>query len=270
MAEAGKAGGQPVADSNGATAAGASGTDGQSATSTQPTDSGAGKGTQETFLSTFDPKDLDGKPELQAAYKQMLGDYTRKTQEIRSAKQKLDQYDELMRDPLSSAQKYLKEMGYHVVQGSPETTDKPWEPKTWDDVQKLIRDEAEKIANQRTRPLQNEVKKLAQQSIEARLDSSHPDWRTYEDQMVSTLQEHPSLARDPDLLYRMSVPTEIQESRAMKKALEKLKKEGDSSSVSGATTRPASTSKRPEGKLSLDEAWQVARKELISQGQMPS
>jgi hypothetical protein len=244
---------------------------GQSAASDQTTTSGPGKGTEETFLSTFDPKDLDGKPDLQKAYKQMLGDYRKKTDAVKGREKHLAEYDEFMKDPISSASRYLSQKGYKVVQGDPDAKDdKPWEPKTWGDVQELIQKEAARIANTQTRPLQNEVKKLTQQSIEARLDNDHSDWRSYEYKMVANLQAHPTLAQDPDLLYDISIPREVREQRAYKRALEKIKSEGDSASVSGASNRPASTSKRPEGKLTLDQAWQVARKELVSKGALPS
>ena len=261
MAEPNASVGQAQADpSKGTTAAAPSATSGQSATPSQTTASGPANGAEETFLSAFDPKDLEGKPELKAAYTQMLRDYRSKTASIKESQKKLDEYDGFMKDPVASAQRYLQQLGYQVVQRNPEPGDqgKPWEPKSWAEVQDLIKQEAAAIANKQLNPMLKEVSNLKQQSIEARLDADYPDWHAYEDTMVKVLQAHPTLANDLDRLYRMSVPQEVIESRAYKKAMDKLKAGSDSATVSGAKTTSTQTSKRPEGKLTIDQAWQHA------------
>lgn len=264
MAESQASGGQAAADQK-VTANAPNATGGPSATPSQATTAGGPtNGAEETFLSAFDPKDLEGKPELKAAYKQMLGDYTKKTMGIKASEKKIAEYDALMKDPVASAQKFLAERGYQVVQRDPEpgAQEKSWEPKSWDEVQQMIDRRAEEIANKRLNPMLKEVSSLKQQSIEARLDADYSDWRTYEEPMVAALQAHPTLANDLDKLYRLSVPHEVTEARAYKRALEKIKTSSDSSVVPGARTTSTQPSKRPEGKMSIDDAWKYALKQI--------
>ena len=48
--------------------------------------------TEESFMGKdFDPKTLEGKPELEKAYKQMQSDYTKKTSGIAGEKAELEQ-----------------------------------------------------------------------------------------------------------------------------------------------------------------------------------
>lgn len=256
--------GQAAADSTGTTAAAPNSSQGQSVAQGQTTASGPGQGSEESF---FDPKSIEHSPELTSAYKQMQAAYTKKSQSIKASQQKLDQYDQFMRDPIASAQAVLSNLGYNVVQRDPASAKKDgFTPQTWDDVMA----EAEKRVLNKMRPVFSELDQVKQQSMEARLDHSYPDWRTYEDSMVDLLKTHPTLARDPDVLYRMAVPAEILEARATKAALAKLKVGNDNAQVSGqsATTRQAN--QKPEGKLSLNQAYEYAKAQLAKQGSRPA
>src|SRR5688572_9913001 len=52
--------------------------------------------------SFFDPKSIEGKPELQAAYKQMQSAWTKKMQSVSSNKHKLEAYDRFEKDPVGT------------------------------------------------------------------------------------------------------------------------------------------------------------------------
>src|SRR5690606_10185159 len=169
------------------------------------TGSGPDQGDVESF---FDPKSIQGKPELEAAYKQMQSAFTKRMTALKSHQSKVEAYDRFERDPIGTMQQLAQMYGFQMIQrGGKEEPPKDWNPQSWDDVMA----EAEKRVLQKMDPVFKELNQVKQQSMEARLDSQYPDWRTYEDAMVETLKAHPSLAKDPDLLYRMSVPAEVLE-----------------------------------------------------------
>lgn len=251
--------GQVATDSAGATKAAPNGSQGQSVTQGQTTTIGPAQGNDESF---FDPKSIEHSPELMTAYKQMQAAYTKKNQGFKSHQTKLDQYDQFMRDPVGQAQQLLSTLGYQVVQRDQATKGKDgkdgFAPASWDDVMA----EAKKRVLSELQPVFRELDQVKQQGMEARLDKDYPDWRTYEEPMVDLLKNHPTLARDPDTLYRMAVPAEVLEARAAKAALARLKAAGDNSQVSGqsATTRQASS--KPTGKLTLNQAYEHAKASL--------
>jgi len=236
--------------------------EGQSVTSNQTT----GKGSEaEAIESFFDPKSIEDKPELQAAYKQMQGEFTKRLQGFKSHQAKIDAYDAFERDPKGTIEQLSKQYGYQFVQSDPKGED-DWQPKTWDDVMTRATEIARQELRQEFAPLTNEVQDLKRRNVESHLDAEHPDWRTYESRMVDTLKAHPSMATDPDLLYRTSVPPELLEQRATKAAIAKLKGEGASGEVSGNKTTSVPTTTEPTGPLSLQEAVKFAKTKLAAQG----
>lgn len=253
--------GQAAADSavkTGTPAQAPNGSQGQSVTQGQTTASaGSAQGNDD---SLFDWKSIEHSPELVKLAKQLQGDYTKGKQGIKASQAKLDQYDQFMRDPIASAQQVLSQLGYNVVQRDPSQAKKDGQfaPSTWDDVMA----EAEKRVLKKMAPVFSELDQVKQQGMESRLDKDHPDWRLYEEPMVELLKTHPTLARDPDTLYRMAVPSQVIEARAAKAALEKIKGAGDNAQVSGqsATTRQAN--QKPTGKLTLNEAYEFAKAQL--------
>jgi hypothetical protein len=253
------AGGQAQADPTGATAAApaqAQASGGQA----QTTGNGSGAVAEETF---FDPRSIEGKPELQAAYKQMQGEFTRRMQKSRAREQDLQLVDQFRANPVATLQQIAQQYGVRVLQGGQEEpSNKDWNPQSWDDVKKHFFEEFKK---EQLTPLVSEVRDLKRQNIEAHLNTNHPDWRTYEDAMMDTLRKHPTLVGDPDTLYRMSVPSSVLEARATAAALAKLKGATENAQISGGTTKQA-TSSEPTGKLTFDQAVEVARKRLASKG----
>jgi len=266
MAEpAAGADGQAAPADQTATVAAPTATQGQSAQSSQATQRGS-DGVAVTEESFFDPKSIADKPELMQAYKQMQKDYTKGKQAIRAAQQKIEAYDRAMQDPHGTIRALAQQYGLSVIDGKPNVQgDQEFAPKSWDDV---IAYAKQQVLGEIS-PLVNEVKGLKQRSIESHFDSEYPDWRQYEDQMVGVLKQHPTLANDPDTLYRMSVPQEVVEARAYNKALQKLKNGNDAAKAGGAIRTTQATSEKPTGALTLNQAYEFARNALKGKGLAP-
>ena len=250
--------GQAGVDSEGTTAEASGASEGQSVTPSQTTSTGPDKTGAESF---FDPKDLEGKPELQAAYKHMQSRFTKGMQGVKENQTKIDAYDGFQRDPLGTLQQLATQLGYKFVPGDGKADSEDWQPSSWSDVMARAKDEVLRDMG----PVLDEVRNLKKQNVETYLDSNYSDWRVYEDDMVSNLQAHPSLASDPDKLYQISVPPEVLQAKATKDALAKIKGEGAAGEVSGAK-RTQKTSQEPSGPLTLDQAVKVAKERLANQG----
>ena len=253
--------GQAVTAPEGQAAAAPQATEGQSVTSNQTTGNGSDAG--ESF---FDPKSIEGKPELQSAYKQMQGEFTKRLQGVKSHQDKIDAYDAFMSDQRGTMERLAQQNGWNIVQANPEQAADAPAPSTWDEVYAEGEKRALAQLRQEFAPLSEEVQDLKRKSVESYLDKEHTDWRTYEGTMVDTLKAHPSMANDPDLLYRMSVPQELLESRATAAALAKIKGESSSSAVSGNKTTSIPTSDTPSGPLSLEDAVKLAKSRLAAAG----
>lgn len=234
--------------------------EGQSTTPDQKTANGTDAGAE----SFFDYETIKGKPELESAYKEMQRAFTKKTGEVAKSRDKLKQYDEFIANPVDSMKKLAQQYGYNLVQGQQDAKN-PQKFETWDDVMA----EAKKQVMDELEPMLGEVKNLKKQSIESYLDTNFTDWRTYEDDMIANLQEHPSLANDPQKLYRLSVPESVYEARMLKKAEAKLRGTSDASTVRGQSSTTKETSQKPSGPLSFDQAVEVAKQTLARQGKRP-
>jgi len=252
-------GGQVGADSTGTTATAPVQNAGGSVGQAQTTGNGPGA-TEESF---FDPSSIAGKPELEQAYKQMQSAWTKSMQATKAHQSKIDAYTQFEQDPMGTLKRVAAQMGVSIV---PQDQKQPedWNPTSWDDVLARARDEVRK----EFAPVVNEVKALKKQNIEAQLDSNHPDWRLYEGKMMETLKNHPSLVNDPATLYRMSVPPEVLEQRAIKQAMQKLKATSENAQVSGSTN-VKQVSNEPSitpGPNAFQQAIDAARKKLAAAG----
>lgn len=237
--------GQVAADSTGTT----DDTPTDSVASSQTTDPGLDNAATEQ--SFFDPSDLP--EELLPAYKQMQGAFTKRMQAASANRHKVDAYDAFERDPLGTIRQLATQYGYDLSQPSQQQTTE--DPDTWEDVYAKATEHVMKQLN----PLISEVQQTKKANIETYLDIHHPDWRQYEDAMTEIVNKHPSLATDPDTLYKMSVPSEVLEARAAKRAMSKLQNKVDSSKVSGQSTTAKEVSGKPKGKMTIQEAADYAR-----------
>lgn len=247
----------------GTTAAAPQSSDGQSANPSQTTSAGPDSGQSESF---FDPKSIEGKPELQAAYKQMQAAYTKKSTQFKEAKNKIEAYDRFMSNPSATMQELAQQYGYQLVQRGQDAQSDDFSPKTWDDVMARAKQEVMRELE----PTLGEIRSMKQQNVEQYLDNNFSDWRTYEDDMLDLLQAHPTLAKDPDRLYQMAVPSEVLEARAMKRATEKLRASGENAQVSGpGTTKSPTTEDSPPKGGSFNDMVAYAKERLRKQGITP-
>ncbi len=214
--------------------------------------------------SFFDPKSIEGKPELQAAYKQMQSAWTKKMQSVSANKQKLDAYDRFQQNPAEAIRALAKQHGIEIS----EKQKQEFQPQTWDDVINKTKEEARAEVLKELDPVISQVRDIRKQSIEKLLSDIDPQWQLYEDQMSETLQQHPSLVHDPAKLYEISLPPEVREQRAMKKALEVLngKKE---TTPSGGSKTPKTPSTQPAGNLNWAQSIEYAKAELAARGIRP-
>lgn len=260
MSEPGTTEGQAASpDSAGTTGAAPEGSNGQSATQGQTTSAGPDSG-QESF---FDPKSIEGKPELMSAYKQMQGQFTKRMTEFKDGGKKMEAYDAFMADPQGTMTALAKQYGYSLVQG--ESGDTEEAPKTWDDV--YARAKAE-VMNE-LQPMLGEVQQLKQKNVEQYLDGKFTDWRTYEGDMMKMLKAHPSMAHDPDLLYRATVPPEVLEARATKDAMDKLKGVNAEGRVAGPSTTSNQATSGLKDVKTFNDAVAVAKARLAEEGIRP-
>ena len=233
------------------------------------------KGTQQTSEETFfNPQDLEGKPELQTAYKDMQRAFGKKMEGIKASQKKIDAFDAFYQDPLTQIQQMASQMGYQLTRGEAAKVAKEGEatqePQTWDEVYKTAEDRAYNRIKEELGPMFKEVKELKESNLEKFMDDNFTDWRTYEDKMMANLKSHPSLVSDPGALYRMSVPPEVLESRATQTALKKLQSKAEGSKTSGGSTTKAKPMDEPDKPLSFQEAVEFAKKKLASEGIAPA
>lgn len=222
----------------------------------------------------FDPGEFarltkDLSPELQAQakalQKSLQGAYTKKFQTVAEQKQKIEAYDSFSSDPVGNLEQMAKRMGYSLSKGGAEPNSDPasWEPNSWDDVMSA----AEKRVMAKLSPLLGEFQNIKKNSIESQLSSIDPSWQQYEDVMMQNLKSHPTLAKDPSMLYRLSVPSEVLESRATQKALKRLESKVESGKVSGSsTTTKTPQTGMPTGPVTFQQAVELAQKKLAEEG----
>jgi len=245
--------------------------DGQAAAPTQSQDQGqAPQGTPATDEPTFfDPNNLP--PELLVPYKQMQGAFTTKTQEIARNKQKIEAYDAFMRDPVSQIQQLASQYGLQLtraqaqqVQNQQQTQpEQNWEPQTWNEVIQRTKDETRQEIMRELSPYFGQVQQMQATNIEKQLASIDPEWRTYEGNMRENLQDHPTLVKDVAKLYRLSVPPEILEAKAIQQALKRFEEKGKHAAVTSGGSAPRS--KPTAAKVSsFDEAYRAAKQKIMS------
>jgi len=220
----------------------------------------------------FDPANLS--PELHTVYRKMQQAYTRKTQAIARERDKIAAYDDFMRDPHGSIHRIA---GQYGIQIGPTNAEKPkqaipqnWAPTSWDDV---ITKSEERVAPiikdqimSQIQPILREFQSMKQREIESTLNEVSPDWRLYEDEMVSLLNQHPSLVNDPKLLARLSIPEEVSKKRASESAMKKVQRKVESAmSATGSTTSraPEPDTNKP---MSFNDAVALAKQQLSKKG----
>lgn len=208
----------------------------------------------------FNPDSIKGKPELEAAYKQMQSAFTKRMQSVASNRHKIEAYERFEKDPLGTLTAIAQQYGY-ALNKPQESKPEEFQPQTWNDVIGKAKNEARAEVLKELEPVINQVRDIRKQSIEQNLNDIDPQWRLYEDHMAENLKRHPSLVTDPATLYRISVPVEIQEKMAMQKALAQIEGKKANQIPGGSVTTKTPQPKLP-GKMSFDEAAAHAKAQL--------
>lgn len=262
----------------------------------QPADGGldqTGSGSQPDSIfdpDLFDQRISEASPELQEQFKafrrDLLADYTRKTQAAAQKskfadedRKKLDAYNAFLANPEQVLGQVVQQMGMRLVPasgGNDNSLQTKWNPdsgnpENWhepiDYMKAYLKAEMDKVLSPLINNVQQSVQKIEKDSIEHRLAEIDPSWQQYEDKMKENLRVHPTLVNDPSLLYRMSVPAEVLESRATQRALAKMEAKTKSGQMGGAsqtTKKPGQAiDAKPRG---FEEAVTLARSILAKQG----
>lgn len=228
----------------------------QSVNSDQTT---SGPDSTDTF---FDPESIIG-TDLEPAYKQMQSAYTKKMQNIAESRKKIEAFDAFQQNPVETIRQLARQYGIDIAGTQQQQTE--FNPQDWNDVFDRMKQEVLKELN----PVFNEVQNMKRSNMEMYLDNHYPDWREHEDEMVTLVKAHPTLAKDPDKLYRLAMPEEVIQQRAMQRAMQKVKGQSDAGQMSGASTTTRSINQNPPEGLTLNEAVDFAKAKLAKQGIRP-
>ena len=219
-------------------------------------------------------------PELQAQatalQKSLQAAFTKKTQAIAEHRKKIEAYDQFNQNPVRAMERFAQQFGYELRRpdnqgvkpsGEGKWTPESGDPKSWNDVVDFLKSSLQSDLGGQIQPMVQEFQNIRKQSIEQQLSEIDPGWQQYEEQMMETLNDHPTLAKDPAKLYRLSVPAEVLESRATQRLLAKMEAKTKSSSVNGpsSTTKKASAIKF-DGKMSFQDAVKAAKAKLSEEG----
>ena len=219
------------------------------------------------------PDNLKGQAE--ALRKSLQGAFTKKTQSIAEQRKKIEAYDAFTQNPVQALEQFARQYGYKLEKpgetnkgdGGEKWNPEAGDPNSWKDVIGYMKEALMSELGGTLNPIVEQFSSMKKQTIEQQLTEIDPSWQKYEDDMMSTLKEHPTLAKDPSKLYRLSVPADVLESRATQRALAKMEAKTKSAQVSG----PSSTTKKitgglPEGKMTFQQAVDAARKKLSEDG----
>lgn len=207
-------------------------------------------------------------------HRQMKSTFTKRMQELGQYREKVQAYDQFMADPVGQLQTLASQYGYSVTRAqaaqaiqqqaqSSAEWDGSGDPPSWDAVLSRAKQLAREDLVKEFGPVLQNVQKLQAKSVEQQLESLDPDWRMYESDMRSILKVHPTLAQDIPTLYRMALPPEVIQQRAMKEAQEKLRASASAARVGSTQTK--TTQPAPVKVESFDDAVREAKR-LISQG----
>ena len=227
---------------------------------------------EDTFTQTFDPESIKDSPELQKAFKQMQGDYTRKTSEISGIKKYAPLIESFQNDPVGTLQKLNQQYGIGQ-EPAPDNQGPDFEnfdPQNWGDVvsalKQAIMPELSQSIGQKYQPVYDKVQEMTKTDIETKLDKVDPEWRNYQANMQAVLQHHPTMVNDVKTLYRMSVPQDQWEAKATQAALKKLKSAADGSRVSGASQTKTVPSDGPKRGATWEESIAYAKADMARNG----
>jgi hypothetical protein len=213
-------------------------------------------GSEESFYP--DPSQLP--PELKEHYKGMQGHFTRRMQSLKSQQDKIAAYDAFSANPQETIRQLASRYGMTLQQA--EQAAEEFQPNDWKDVTNHV---TQAVLSQLD-PIFREVRSVKQNSIEAQLDATMPEWREYETQMGEMLTKHPTLSDDPVALAKMVIPDSVLQSKATQAAMRKLESKGKAAQVtSGSGTSKEANPLKPGKKMSFAESVAWARKKVAAE-----
>ncbi|MHC1625553.1 MAG: hypothetical protein ACXQS2_06090 [Methermicoccaceae archaeon] len=220
--------------------------------------------------------------ELEKERKQLLKTYTQKMQELSRVRLKANLVDAIERDPERTLRYLADRFGVSLGEEKKKEEEEikfpdlgQVQPKKDEDfatyLQRLMATGFSSIPDIVRQAVKKELKPMTSGHSETRaaeeriygtinyLNSKYKDWGMYEDVMADLVMKHPTLADDPDELYKMAKMlggAKRDRSRATKESAKskkgKMKRGSGKVKVSG-----------PKGKLySFDEAWERAKHDL--------
>lgn len=229
---------------------------GQSADSQTPTIDQAPEATdQPESFTSVDPSTLP--PELQATYKSLQADYTRKTQNLAEINRKAAAFEEVMSNPNLS--KMVATASTQPGESpAPQETPMSGEEllvKILDDPQALfdiVDKRAEEIANRKLEPLSEKVYSKEADTEITRLSQKYPDFLDHESQIVETMEKYG--LDDPESAYKLVTYDKI-EQKGVDRGVQVTE-----ARIKGAQPESSTAPVVKAGKMSFQEAFEQAKR----------
>lgn len=228
--------------------------------------------TEESFLGEFDISTLseEGRLAYEQLNKQFKSAYTKKLESVKKDREKVEAYNNFMSNPEDNLKRAADQYGYkmvpkgqtnQIVQGDGLND---WQPQTWDEVFSRFEERVSKSLMGQFKPVFDNLQNLTSTNIERQLTDIDPDWKMYEEDMMSNLKAHPTLAKDVSKLYKLSVPEDVLKNKYTQVALKKFEEKAKSSKISSKSSVSASSAPVNK-KLTFTEAVDEAKRRLATQ-----
>jgi hypothetical protein len=228
--------------------------------------------TEESFLGEFDISTLseEGRLAYEHLNKQFKSAYTKKLESVKKDREKVEAYNNFMSNPEDNLKRAADQYGYkmvpkgqtnQIVQGDGLND---WQPQTWDEVFSRFEERVSKSLMGQFKPVFDNLQNLTSTNIERQLTDIDPDWKMYEEDMMSNLKAHPTLAKDVSKLYKLSVPEDVLKNKYTQVALKKFEEKAKSSKISSKSSVSASSAPVNK-KLTFTEAVDEAKRRLATQ-----
>ncbi len=212
--------------------------------------------------------------ELEEERKNLLRSYTEKMKEVAGLRLKARLVDAIEANPEETLLELARRFNVKLPK---EEEKKPLSgislsaPKVDEDlpsyigraIQEIVPQAVEEAMGKTLQSLKGEkgkeyVKESEIQGILDYLDSKYSDWGLYEKEMANLALRHPTLARDPDELYRLAKVSSLDTRKIAKSKKERGRKKVQRSGE--RSSKPVLTTAKGK-KLSFNEAWELAKRE---------
>lgn len=225
-------------------------------------------------------------PELEAERKALHRAYSNKMKGMADLRLKANLVDQIISNPEQAIHQLAEHYGVKLAdEGQTATEEEPtldfdFDPKEDEKLPDYIKrvfqggfqalaKQQGKLQSQKREPVARTPQQrpaITEEDVRRTMDTlenKYDDWGLYEEAMVKLVQQHPTLGKDPDRLYRMAKEDTV---ALASKATTKKNKQGKKKTTSSGARRKAkgkltiSTSKGK--KMSFDEAWDRAKQDV--------